>query len=338
MMPTLIAGDDITGADINLVFPGAKFSIPVAADVATALNTGINANTLTLPANVSLSGNNLVYSMPAKVADKPIQMKGLIPAAVPMLAFPIPTLQLGIGLVKSTDLIIRWIPKQDISGFKFGLWGLAVKHDFKQWIPVVKDLPLDATVLLGYTKFSSSYDISVTPDMYGDVQIVNPNSARWDNQELALGSSAFTANFIISKNLLFVTPYIGFGFTYTSFDLAMKGNYPLLKAPITDPNDPNFINPLKIPNATEIASAGQNVTLNDQFGKLVVDSKVEAKKVNGKYTSGDYMKDPINITPTNFMPNATLGVRFKVLILTMHAQYTFQQYSMFSAGLGFSFR
>ncbi|MEJ0033086.1 MAG: DUF6588 family protein [Bacteroidota bacterium] len=63
---------------------------------------------------------------------------------------PMPTAQLGIGLPKNTDLKVRFVPTVDlgkatsdnITG-KFGLFGIGIMHDIKQWIPGVKALPFD---------------------------------------------------------------------------------------------------------------------------------------------------------------------------------------------------
>lgn len=344
IMPTLIASDEITGSDIKLVFPEQKALIPVDATFINAFNTynTLNPNNkIQLPQNVQISGNNIEYTMAQKESGKPIQLKGFVPSAVPLVAFPVPSLQFAIGLPKSTEIALRWVPEVDL-GIKMGLWGFAVKHDYKQWIPGFKDVPIDATVLFGYTKFSSTYALSVTPDLYGDIQNLAPNSTRWDNQQMALSASAFTTNFIFSKSLLIFTPYIGLGFTATSFNLAMEGNYPLLKAPILDSKDPNFINPVIVttPTQAQIAQGVKpSVSLNPDFGKFVVDDKIEAKnQADGTFTSGDYMKDPIKINPSQFMPNATIGLRIKLAILTLHAQYTVQKYPMITAGLGFSFR
>ncbi|NOZ47688.1 MAG: hypothetical protein GXO79_13040 [Chlorobi bacterium] len=47
--------------------------------------------------------------------------------------------------------------------------------------------------------------------------------------------------------------------------------------------------------------------------------------------------DPINIKPEpNIQTQFTAGLRLKFLVLTMHAQYSFQEYGVFTAGVGIS--
>jgi len=121
---------------------------------------------------------------------------------------------------------------------------------------------------------------------------------------MKVSASAKTANLVFSKKIAFITPYIGFGFTNTSFDLSMTGNYPTLGDPKT--ND-----------------AGEPV--------LNADNKPIMKVIN--------MTDPIKINPpSEVMTNATLGIRLKLTVVTLHAQYAFQKYPVASAGFGISFR
>jgi hypothetical protein len=50
------------------------------------------------------------------------------------------------------------------------------------------------------------------------------------------------------------------------------------------------------------------------------------------------VNDPVYITSSQVLTNATLGLRIKLAVLTLHAQYAFQKYPVASAGFGFSFR
>jgi hypothetical protein len=53
----------------------------------------------------------------------------------------------------------------------------------------------------------------------------------------------------------------------------------------------------------------------------------------------DPIKDPISLKfSEGNTPRVTVGARFKLLILTLHADYTIQKYSTFSAGIGLSVR
>src|ERR1051325_7760949 len=56
---------------------------------------------------------------------------------------PVPSAQLGIGIGCGTDIMVRYMPTINLGDNvgKIGLWGFGIKHDIKQWIPVVSLLP-----------------------------------------------------------------------------------------------------------------------------------------------------------------------------------------------------
>lgn len=124
------------------------------------------------------------------------------------LAVPTPTIQLGVGIVKNTDLIIRYTPEINVDGLSFQSFGFGVKHDFKQWIPGMKLLPFDLSALVGYNKISTTYQINEANGQFAE-----------------FGSSATTIQAIISKKLLFFTPYAGLGVNIVNSNFAMKGAY-----------------------------------------------------------------------------------------------------------------
>ena len=114
------------------------------------------------------------------------------------------------------------------------LWGIGLKHNIKQWIPVVNMMPFDASVFLGYTKFKQDY---LFPSQLTAADLVNPSllsSTDYSgskNQGFSMNIDALVANLIISKSLLFFTPYIGVGITRTNFDFGFDGSYPVLGNP-----------------------------------------------------------------------------------------------------------
>jgi len=217
---------------------------------------------------------------------------------------PTASIQFTIGVPFINDVSFRFVPKISVSGFETSLWGIGIKHDFKQWIPVVKDLPFDAAIVLAYSKFDMKYafptSYQVTPDKLvsnGVETIPDPDASTNDytSQGMKVSASAKTANLVFSKKIAFITPYAGFGITSTSFDLSMVGNYPTL---VGDPQPSGSTYKMQIKNVT----------------------------------------NPVNLNPSEVMTNATLGLRLKLAVITLHAQYAFQKYPVASAGFGISFR
>jgi hypothetical protein len=170
--------------------------------------------------------------------------------------------------------------------------------------------------MVAYSKFDLKYafpaSAQVKPAMLvGTNFAYMPTTTDYSTQGMNISADAMMANIIVSKKLLFFTPYVGFGVTKTNFTLKMAGNYPLLGNPITE--------------VKTVGGTNYTVPKLDAAGKPYVEIKD--------------MTDPINITSSELMPNATIGFRLKVLwILTVHAQYTMQKYPTASAGFGIALR
>jgi len=181
------------------------------------------------------------------------------------------------------------------------LIGIGVKHNFKQWIPGFKLLPFDASVLVAYTHLNANYyfpaSAQMTPDKLvggGLGYVPDANLNNYSTQSLKINAKAFTTGIVISKTLLFFTPYLGVGIVKTNFDAVMAGDYPTLGDPVL--------------------SGGSY--------------KMKIKNI----------ADPVKVTGSETMPNATFGFRLKFALLSIHAQYVAQKYATASAGFGFTFR
>lgn len=149
------------------------------------------------------------------------------PKGIGLGILPLPTLNLGIGLPKGFDLKFRYVPTLDLGKLtqdnltgQFGLFGVAVMHDFKQYIPGIKSLPFDMSVFVGYTQMKLTVDID-----------------KQANQKGEFTSSATTIQALISKKLAVLTAYAGVGMNLATTKLAAKGSYTFggLGAPVTDP-------------------------------------------------------------------------------------------------------
>ncbi len=209
-----------------------------------------------------------------------------------------PVAQLGVGIYKNTDLMIRFVPKVKMTvgndKAELGLLGFGVKHDIKQWIPGMKDLPFDLSAYFGYTSFNYSMGLSVSPDKDGSgTPYVNRpgNTATYDNQKLEVTTRATTFGAIISKKISILTVYGSLGYGSSNSSLDMTGDYP--------------------------------VTTFDAGGARVVDAITDPVSLDIKGANG---------------LKGTAGFRLKMAVITLHADYTFSQYPIASAGIGFAFR
>ncbi len=137
---------------------------------------------------------------------------------------PTPMIKAGIGLIKETELDFRYVPTVNIGDFgKLGLWGVGIKHSIKQWIPVISKVPVfQLAVQGGYTKFGTTFDITVTPENYG-----LSGTGNYEDQQISLEVKSFTANILVGADLPFIDLYGGIGFATTNANLKLEGNYPI---------------------------------------------------------------------------------------------------------------
>ena len=200
--PHKLGGFDITiTANIVMVPANAKtFDVSESNE-----GTFTGGETPTILGNGA--GADISYS--ASPSSSPTMPKGL---NIPVI--PLPMLQAGVGLIKGTELDFRYLPELKIvSAGKVGLFGIGLKHDILQWLPIVGKIPIDLSIQAGYTKLSS------------EIELIDPSATMAANPQANLDVSATTVNLILSKKLLMFTPYLGVGYNSTKTTFNVKGNY-----------------------------------------------------------------------------------------------------------------
>lgn len=115
---------------------------------------------------------------------------------IPLL--PVPMVQAGVGLIKNTEIDVRFMPKLEMKNVNIGLWGVGLKHDILQWLPIVDKIPIDVSFQAGYTKLSS--------------QIMLEDPKTNEKADATLDVRATTFNILLSKKIAMFTAYGGLGY------------------------------------------------------------------------------------------------------------------------------
>ena len=124
-------------------------------------------------------------------------------------------LQLALGIIKNTELIVRYAPTVTIGDdFELKFFGIGVKHDFKQWIPGIKTIPIDLSILIGYTNLNTDFFFSNT-----SVIQVSPGS------KASFDASIWTVQALVSKKISVLTVYGGIGYNSINSKYDMTGEY-----------------------------------------------------------------------------------------------------------------
>lgn len=215
---------------------------------------------------------------------------------------PFPTIKASVGIIKETEIMARYVPKIQIgTDGKFGLWGVGVKHGLKQYIPVLKRVPLlHISLLAAYTRMDASNSLSLNPET--NVKYTEISLSDYTDQRAELMVSNLTTSLIASVNLPVISIYGGAGYSMVNANLSMLGDYPLTT--IEDMNNTH---------------ADKGVNPGD---KIVVK-----------------LQDPIDMDYESLSGlNVTIGLRLKLALFTFHIDFTQGKYSTATAGIGLSFR
>jgi hypothetical protein len=211
---------------------------------------------------------------------------------------PAPILQAGIGLPFGTELKVRYLPKINISDGDLSLWGIGLVHSLIQYLPGNKLLPFDVSLFGAYTKLKGDVPLSLQPEESFPTNYASYNTATsFQDQNMSAIVTAMNVGVIASLNLPVLTVYGGLGYTKTSTEIKLTGNYPL-----------PTINP-----AISITEP-----VYEDAGVIKGFAPLEIKNFSGL--------------------RANIGLRVKLAVVTIHADYTRANYNVVSAGLGISFR
>lgn len=267
-------GASLSGGWYNTAKPHKPggFDLTITGNMAFIPSSGksFNVNELNLGALVLADGSQATSPT---VAGKNQQGPQLNYAAFPdMKAFnlpqgttfaitPSPMAQLSIGLFKGTEITGRWMPTVKVKGRNdFGLWGVGLKHGLKQWIPAIDKIPFfNLTLQGGYTRLTTNLGLKVDPSNIG-LEAYNTGNipqTTWDDQNMMIQISSFTANILISADIPIVSFYGGVGFVNTKTTLKMEGFYPLLSI---DNSGPTVVASEKDPINIKIKNQDGGVT------------------------------------------------------------------------------
>jgi len=137
--------------------------------------------------------------------------------------------QAGIGLWKGTEVMVRYFPNIKISENEFGLWGIGGKHDIKQWIPGLKQLPvLQLSIMYGYTRLHTYIDMDIDKESIAASALPGEEGNIWLDQYMKLIVQSQTANLLVAANLPVVCFYGGLGFVTTKTNLKFTGEFPMV--------------------------------------------------------------------------------------------------------------
>ncbi len=162
----------------------------------------------------------------------PAQVEVVLPNGIgdsEMNSLPSGFIQGSLGLIKSTEIKIRFLPKiKAVQDAEIQLYGVAFQHEFTDWVFPLKRWPVHLSALLGYTNVKGFYDIN------GDSGVLGAD------QEVRLNTNSWLLTSIVSTKFPVFNVYGGVGYYFGSSSADVLGTYqiqngPLFSQTITDP-------------------------------------------------------------------------------------------------------
>ncbi|SNT06814.1 hypothetical protein SAMN05421640_2244 [Ekhidna lutea] len=186
-------------------------------DTPTLFGPNLNADFLPMLEYTDPEGNSYSISTPTGLG---------LEESIPFNAVPSGMIQVGIGLMKNTDLKIRIVPAiESENEYSFEMFGIGVMHDLKQWVPGFKQLPLDVSGFVGWNRMTTQLFLDAdAPDQIAQFQ-----------------TNGFTLQGLVSKQLSILTVFGGVGIANTKTTFNMLGTYDTEAGTVTDPIDFSFL-------------------------------------------------------------------------------------------------
>jgi len=222
----------VPDADKSFTFNPADYNITNVQSGPTALPTVTGDNSTSVLENI-INNQDLdpnlppgttvlgTYNAPDGIGDD------LSSYGLKKVAIPAPIIQAGIGIYKGTEIKIRWMPSINTSDVRFKYFGVGGLHSISQWLPVFKDIPVDISAFMGFTKISAAFAI-------------NSGNIAGANQEATFDVNTLTYQLLVSAHVAVLTGYVGLGMDNFKSTFKMLGTYdvypgqPLIPS-ITDP-------------------------------------------------------------------------------------------------------
>jgi hypothetical protein len=204
--PHSLGGFDLTFTLNTVIIPnsGKTFNIEDAGGT-TFTSTANNASTIFGSSNLT----PMEYKNYTSVESPDGGITFNMPRGLKTPAIPLPMIQAGIGLIKNTAIDIRYMPMLNVGdNINVNLFGVGLKHDLLQWIPVIGDaIPMSLSLQAGYTSLNTELDIY--------------------DQLVSLSTNSTTINLIASRKLLMVTGYVGLGYNSTTTTFTADADFDL---------------------------------------------------------------------------------------------------------------
>ncbi|WP_411031298.1 DUF6588 family protein [Spongiimicrobium sp. 3-5] len=164
-------------------------------------------------------------------------------------------LQASVGLIKGTEIKVRFLPKINTDNVDVGLYGFGIQHDFTKHLPADKVLPVAISAVIGYTHLDGTYDFSDTDIIAGQNQRIDTEINTW----------VFQA--VVSTRLPVINFYGGLGYLTGKSKTDILGTYIVQSGPFQE----TYTDPFSLSEDASGVTANLGTKLKLGFFRINVD-------------------------------------------------------------------
>ncbi len=268
------AGIDI-GISINAVFIPTSDNYFTPGSLGLKTITGFNNSTTGTKQAPTIVGPNdqtqytASYDPGGGIGTQSVSFNGPggfdLKKNIGFAALPAPMAQIGIGIIKNTDIKIRYVPSLHSNSASVSMLGIGIMHDIKQYMPGIKSLPFDLSGFVGFNTLSGSTSFAVPFP-------ANPTST---DGGMSYKFNSWTFQALISKKFSVLTLYGGLGWGTIATKVNVTGNYTITAAPAG-----SFT--VKDPVTISVANSSAKLTMGMRlkFGPLYLNGDYTFQKYN----------------------------------------------------------
>jgi len=180
-------------------------------------------------------------------------------------ALPAPMAQIGIGVIKNTDIKIRYVPQLHSGSSSVSMFGIGIMHDVKQYMPGIKSLPFDLSGFVGFNTVTGSSGLVMSAP-------ANPTST---DGSLNYTFNSWTFQGLISKKFSVLTVYGGLGWGTIATKVDVKGTYKVTATPAGSFDVKNPVT-ISVNNSSPKLTLGMRL----KFGPLYLNGDYTFQKYN----------------------------------------------------------
>ncbi|SDG70692.1 DUF6588 family protein [Psychroflexus sediminis] len=168
-------------------------------------------------------------------------------------------LQGSVGLLFSTELKLRFLPEVETKDVTAQFYGAGLQHEFTNWIPGFKVLPIAISGFVGYNKFESEYRFSEQSTLISG-----------SNQSVVTDIDSWHYALVASTKLPVINFYGSIGTVSGSADTRLKGEY-VINTGVSEVAGTSIVDPLRTTSSVDGFRATLGTKLTLAFFRLNID-------------------------------------------------------------------